>query len=312
MKKWWIIITGIAMLLLVLIRLKYTGSIILHGTVKHNCYTITHLLLKLGANPDGDIENDGDTPLFEATSNHNKEIVILLLKYKADPDIIRPSGYHGCITVLHKAIEVNDVGITKILIERRASINIAMLENINLEYATPLFEAVEVGNIDIVKMLLAHGAVVDDGGFQQQTPAQLAAKKGLMKILQLLLTYGADKEKAIKSAVSGDRVEIVKYLINTGNYSYVGHYVPSATSVKMLKYLLACGANINDRDKIGRTLLHTVVSDCNLRMVQYVLQNGANANIRDFDGNTPLDISIPESDIAKYIKKYGGKHGKDL
>ncbi len=80
-----------------------------------------------------------------------ENVVRLLLKYGANPNLQRPDG----ITPLHIAVQKESVSITKLLLDSSANPNFQ-----NQEGFTPLHFAAQQGSLDITKLLLEKGADV--------------------------------------------------------------------------------------------------------------------------------------------------------
>jgi hypothetical protein len=67
--------------------------------------------------------------------------------------------------------------------------------------------------------------------------------------------------------------------------------------MEVIKCLLENGADINVRDKYGKTVLHHAVEDLyrkynTLTLIEYLLQSGADINTQDEDGFTPFMIAV--------------------
>ena len=120
-------------------------------------------------------DNAGRTPLFEAVENNLENIVELLLKFKANPNITNYSGH----TPLFCAAREGDVGIVKALVEGKAKVDHFGLssvrnddledEDIEDEFERNLFEGLKcsktplhvsslLGYDEIVKCLVTNGA----------------------------------------------------------------------------------------------------------------------------------------------------------
>jgi ankyrin repeat protein len=79
--------------------------------------------------------------------------------------------------------------------------------------------------------------------------------------------------------------------------------------------LLDHGANPNEENNLGETLLHQLLKykyfreDLHLDTVQLLLENGANPDVQDKDGATPLQLTtrygMPE--VARLLCNYGAK-----
>ncbi|EKX34971.1 hypothetical protein GUITHDRAFT_42184, partial [Guillardia theta CCMP2712] len=62
--------------------------------------------------------------------------------------------------------------------------------------------------------------------------------------------------------------------------------------VDTVRILLRQGANIDEKNYDGRTVLHIACAEGNYRMVEVLLNHGADKNIKDRWGNTPLQEAI--------------------
>ena len=73
------------------------------------------------------------------------------------------------------------------------------------------------------------------------------------------------------------------------------------------EHLLAAQEDIDPRDQVGRSVLHTVIANNQTEMVQFLLEKGVSVNARTKLGDTPLhyvirrDGIIPSTAIAKLI-----------
>lgn len=112
------------------------------------------------------------TPLYYAILNHDMEIISLLLNHPSiDVNLsFEPNSHTTYRTALHIAIEMEFLPAVKLLLER-PDIDVNAIANFDDEsfnfsswsktdyfdfYYTPLHEAVELENIEIIKLLLAH------------------------------------------------------------------------------------------------------------------------------------------------------------
>ncbi|HNB74049.1 MAG TPA: ankyrin repeat domain-containing protein, partial [Acidobacteriota bacterium] len=103
---------------------------------------------------------------------------------------------------------------------------------------TPLMYAVEGQNIELVNLLLAEGAAVDEANCLNRTAFMKAMAKRNLPIAKLLLTHGAD--------------------INQQDYNKDSALIRAAKvgDVKGIEFLLANGANPGLRNYEGQTAFH--------------------------------------------------------
>lgn len=70
-------------------------------------------------------------------------------------------------------------------------------------------------------------------------------------------------------------------------YSYSPN-IELNTCNQFAEFLIANGANVNAKDKDGRTLLHYKIFSPEKDLVETLIENGANINAKDNEGRTPL------------------------
>jgi len=87
--------------------------------------------------------------------------------------------------------------------------------------------------------------------------------------------------------------------------------------IAKVKNLLIRGANVNAKDKDGRTPLHHAATIGHVEIARFLLERGANVNAKDKDGRTPLHhaATIGHVEIARFLLERGanvnakGKNG---
>lgn len=114
----------------------------------------------------------------------------------------------------------------------------------------------------IVKLLITHGAELEEKDAQGNTPLHIADEHKT----EILLKNGANS----------------KSIGSQGNTPL--HY---AGSCKEIKLLISYGADVNARNSFGDTPLH---STGDAARAQLLITNGANVNSRNLNGETPLHL----------------------
>ncbi|MGZ8848527.1 MAG: ankyrin repeat domain-containing protein, partial [Pyrinomonadaceae bacterium] len=194
---------------------------------------------------------------------------------------------------------------------------------------TPLMRAAENGNLQAVRELLKAGADVNDklghlssDGSTSSTrkdtrlwpgisALMLAAKKGQLEIVKVLLAAGADPNGKLVSFQFGfetplmfaidpctkNRFAIMDSLIAGGaevNPTTGGAppltYAISKHDTIMINALIARGADINLADANGTTPLMYAVLGSDPRMVRFLLAAGADVSARNLKGEDALAI----------------------
>ena len=143
------------------------------AVVGNNC-SVVEYFLQLGQNPN--LERGGGTPLMSAAANGNIELLKLLLKYGADPDL--PGD--GKANALMSA--TGHTEIFKILVSHGA--NIHARDNYG---RTVLIWAALHGTEEVVTLLCKMGAdpeIKDKGGNTAFTEAKNKGRSGIVELLK--------------------------------------------------------------------------------------------------------------------------------
>lgn len=161
----------------------------------------------------------GTTALMIACYNENKNIIKILLKNRANPNLIDNSGRSAINLFLGKRdyqmSEEKAVQIVELLLQYNADPNIGK----NTDGDTSLIISCYRKYYSITKMLLDHKANPNDKNREGNTPLMVAchnSKNGDMKeFVNLLLKYGADPE--LKDAKGKTALQII--MDNENDYS---------------------------------------------------------------------------------------------
>ncbi|MFN3653425.1 MAG: ankyrin repeat domain-containing protein [Armatimonadota bacterium] len=165
--------------------------------------------------------------------------------------------------------------------------------------AYALLEAVSAGNAAEVQALLAQG--VDPERSPPGThysPLHLAAERGDVEVLKLLLAAGAQpSHDELGVATSAGHWDAVHFLLAQGvgtdptsDYSGAALDWGVGGLNPLVRLLLERGANPNHREPWGLTALHILArwGPANVPLVELLLQHGADPNARNDEGETPL------------------------
>jgi ankyrin repeat protein len=270
----------------------YLGSP-LKVAVKKGHLGAVRLLLEKGADLEHLQASRADhTPLSTAAQLGNDEMVQLLLRNGAKTETMNTLGW----TALHCA---TSEAVVRTLIDGRA-----VIEARNKKGLTPLLTATEKGRHEIVRLLLSKGAkieAIDDDG---NTALHLTRSKD---IAMALIDCGADIEARNKNGCTPLLTErrpheIVRLLLSKGakteaidDDGNTSLHLTYSEDVAMA--LIDCGANIDARNKKGRTPLLTAVMGGPHEIVRLLLSKGAKHDAMDNWGYTALHLTYSE-DVA--------------
>lgn len=159
--------------------LQYLPTITIHEAAASGHEEVLQGLLM--QNPDllEAVSDHGFTPLGMATHFGHEDMVRNLLARGADPNVPSQNGYS--VYPIHTAVSSNFDGITKMLIEAGALVNVVQTSRM-----TPLHMAAQNGNIDIIILLLEQGASIEAQTDLGQTPSELASERGYTEIAEIL------------------------------------------------------------------------------------------------------------------------------
>ena len=167
----------------------------LHRVSTYGDIDVMRWLLHHGADVNA-WEDDGWTPLHDASVNRHSEAVQVLFDHKADVNSRNQEGN----TPLHEAFfyagfpawdEKTAAGVVRRLLEHGADPN---TRDDNHPNSTPLHRAMDRGWLEVTRLLLSHGANVDEKNKEGRTPFQVASSKGHVEMMKLLLEHGANPE----------------------------------------------------------------------------------------------------------------------
>jgi ankyrin repeat protein len=274
-----------------------SGEIVLHKAAAGITYlsvgtehrgVVTSFLLEKGLL--ADVRDDtGQTPLHKAARLGHLASAGVLLDHGADVSAKDNKG----LTALHLASGYPSAAMMKLLLKHGANVNAA-----DTHGDTALLVAAQEGrNVEGVKLLLEAGADIDAKNADQDlTALHMAAAAASPELVELLLAHGADVgatglayRKRTRPAPIWDRTPL-HFAVIGGVRSLRG---PSPYSDS--------GEPVGD---IGMAV----------KCVRLLLNDGAAVNAVDGAGITPLDLAdrSEEDEIAKILREYGGKHGKEL
>eukprot|EP00930_Biecheleria_cincta_P047383 TRINITY_DN32835_c0_g1_i1.p1 TRINITY_DN32835_c0_g1~~TRINITY_DN32835_c0_g1_i1.p1 ORF type:complete len:603 (-),score=118.05 TRINITY_DN32835_c0_g1_i1:31-1839(-) len=190
---------------------RYAGgrSTALHLAVKHGLVSIVDRILSMKAMPVDQADRKGMQPVHTATISGHKEVLQLLLHFRANPSaadgqgmpamhLAALFGQHGLIETLvssridvnartqqgdqalHSAAENGHVAAVRALLKMRAKVSGKFGQD---GRGTPLFVASGFGHAPVVKFLIKHGAQVDPRDVELVAPDGPRPSEKIHKLL---------------------------------------------------------------------------------------------------------------------------------
>ena len=240
-----------------------TGYLKLIRASGNGMYQMVEMLLKQGANPNIRNEN-GETALIFASLNGHYQVVEILLKKGADPNIHGNDGE----TALILASENGHQQVVELLLEKQVDPNVQNNKN----GRTALYEASQNGHYQVVEVLLKSGADPNIQEVNGYSALLCASSNGHYQVVEILLKNGADPD----IQAGNDEVTALLFASQKGYYQIVD-------------ILLEKLADPNIRDKYGRTALIVASRFGHQQVVELLLEKQVDLNLQNgINGRTAL------------------------
>lgn len=177
--------------------------------------------------------------------------------------------------------------------------------------ATHLYYAALYGFPGLAKhLIVAHAEEVNAKGGHHGTPLHAASYRGHLDVVRLLLDHGADvnptrgwgKRTPLSSAYDGCQLEVMRLLLErgadvdticslTGSLTRLVHRASLHGNVEALQLLLRHNADVNARGRANCTPLHCASLRGHGDAVELLLDNGADVDLQTTDLDTPLCLA---------------------
>ncbi|XP_017781821.1 PREDICTED: ankyrin repeat domain-containing protein 17-like isoform X2 [Nicrophorus vespilloides] len=172
---------------------------------------------------------------------------------------------------------------------------------------TPLMEAASAGHLDIVKLLVAHGADVNAQSTSGNTPLMYGCAGGHQDVVRFLLGNGASVEDhnenghtPLMEAASAGHVGLAMILLENGAgiNTHSNEFKESALTLacykghlEMVKFLLEAGADQEHKTDEMHTALMEASMDGHVEVARLLLDSGAQVNMPTDSFESPLTLA---------------------
>ena len=179
-----------------------------------------------------------------------------LLQYKNVVNFRKLDPYKK--SLLHIAVESKRKEVVTVILNK-TDVKHLLIDMPDSSLKTPLHYAVRSNDVDMVKLILEHGANVDKPDINGKTPLKIATVLSKMNIVKLLLEYKAkidtidrsDGTTPLHSVISSNRIDLLKLL---------------------LQHKGACKTDVTD--SYGKTPFQNAIKSGNGYILEVLLENG--------------------------------------
>lgn len=266
------------------------GKTLLHYAIELDELSLVELLLtQKSVNPFVE-DHKGKNSLDYVRSKEKSEILEALInnKYGAEQD-----------SLLHLAVMLGKVDAVRYLINKGIDVNVQ-----NALLHTPLHLAAGCGNAEIVEVLVKEGnAELDIYDARNQTPMHYAVNNKKLKVVKLLIDFGANVNSVSKNKHS-TQLSSVHVAVSSSNYD------ERDLCLDILRCLInAPNSEINIKDYENKTPLHYADR---LKTIEILLsRKDIDPLIKDDSGKTAFCYAREENkkEIVKVLvrSRYGGE-----
>jgi len=259
----------------------------------------------------------GEARLADAVMNHDRAAVDALLQQKADVNAAQADG----TTALHWAARWDDLATADRLIRAGANakavnrfgmrpISLActngsapMLErllnageNANVivtpDGDTALMMAARTGKPDAIKVLLDHGAQVNQTNPRAQTALMWAVSEKNAAAAKLLIDRGADVNAKTNPLPPPRKLDLIFSAPTPAGGMAALLFAARQNDLASVKALLAGGADINLTSADGSTALLVAIINEHNELAEFLMDHGADPNLADDKGRAALYTAI--------------------
>jgi serine/threonine-protein phosphatase 6 regulatory ankyrin repeat subunit B len=213
----------------------------------------------------------------------------------------------------------------KHLIENGANVNLGEIRTVDdwtpLHYAVSFVYAdtESLSEFAMVRLLVDHGADVNQTDGAKRTPIYLAKRLDVIKFLVENGAYVKDVKDTVPiiSCVLRNNapIEVIQYLLEQGakvtdrKYDFLSSVISdrmrsAPQKMDLVKLLVDNGADVNSTDVLGNTPIFAASYNGDLKMVKYLVSKGATLNLRNTSNETALSYACRynASDLLNVVK----------
>jgi ankyrin repeat protein len=294
------------------------GNSVLFYTVYNDDFSNMKYLIRLGADMNG--RNKVSRSLVDILlMKKNKDMLLYLLQknYKISVNAKNIKGETILITLIKSTVynEQDKLDILPILIEKGSDVN---QENSGSGNFTPLYYAIQIKSLPLVKLLVQNGANVNYFlHSKNQSLLMYAIEIGDLTIIDYLIDCNAIVKhvfgpSAWEIALRKGQLNIIKCLSKRHIEDITGdqlHQTIASNNLEQLKLLVSSGLDPDLKNTKGNTLLAMAILFKQINIINYLIDIGANLYSTNNEGKSILDLATQylkgNSNNANNIRQFG-------
>lgn len=236
-------------------------------------------------------QTDGTTPLAWAVHQDDLEIADLLIRAGSTVNAANDYG----ITPLSLACVNRSTAMVEKLLQAAANPNIS-----DPTGETPLMACARTGNVDAVKLMIAHGADVNLKETQrEQTALMMAVAEKHAEVVRALVDSGADVNARSRISTLDPPVRSPTYFPDVHFPTTTGGFTPllfaaQQGDIESARILLEAGANVDYATSEDGSALGVAAASGHEKLALFLLEHGADPDAKDGYGITALHWAIQE------------------
>jgi uncharacterized protein len=227
---------------------------------------------------------DGTTALEFAILNGHFDTAAVLVEKGADPNIADSTG----MAALYAAADMSTLGEIYGRPGRKSTDKLSAVDLMPILLA---HGADPNATLKAATLTRAHTPGEPSLG-EGTTPLMRAAKNGDVAAMRVLMAHGANAGLKQKN---GTTALMLASGVGRGNGVFAKDYATEAQLLAAVKFLVElgpeAGVDINAVNNTGQTALH-IAAQASDGIVKYLAEHGANLDAKDKQGRTPLDTAM--------------------
>ena len=244
---------------------------------------------------------EGTTALMLAIMNVHYDVALMLIEKGANPNVYDKAA----MGALYAVVDMRTQRPLTNMPPRKPSSDVDSLDVVR----SLLKHGAEINAVLKTTLLRRHHSTGDGSLGEGTTPLMRAARFGDAAAMRVLIEAGADVSKRQRNGntallfASG-----VGFQIGDGGFARTDKG-SEEDAIAAIKLFLDAGADVNQATTSGDTPLHAAAARDGGQIVRYLVSRGANLDARDKSGRTALDVALGRPAAGAAGRGRGGAGG---